>query len=77
MSEHAVYKEFPPRWAMFLCVLAIAAGVGFLGFNQWAATQDRNTAQSNAATLAQEIKRICTDQGSLVLDDRDVCANWR
>ncbi|MEJ1195087.1 hypothetical protein [Pseudarthrobacter sp. CCNWLW207] len=66
-------REFPPRWALFACVLAIALGVGFLGFNQWVATQDRNTAQSNAATLAQEIKRICTDEGSFTIDNRDVC----
>ncbi|ALV43109.1 hypothetical protein AU252_19715 [Pseudarthrobacter sulfonivorans] len=74
MTERTDYREFPPRWLMFLCVLAIAAGVGFLGFNQWAATQDRNTAQSNAATLAQDLERICKDQGSLLLDNRDVCA---
>lgn len=73
MTDRTDYREFPPRWLMFLCVLAIAAGVGFLGFNQWAATQDRNTAQSNAEILAQDIKRICTDQGSLMLDERDVC----
>lgn len=67
-------KEFPPRWLTFVCILALLIGVGVLVWDKWTATQDKNTAQANSQTLAQEIQRMCAEQGALVVDDRDLCA---
>lgn len=67
-------KDFPPRWLMFVCVLAVAIGVGILVADKWSATQDRNVAQANSQTLAQDIQQVCESQGKLMVDDRDLCA---
>lgn len=74
MRSLSEFKESPLRWAFFACVLAITIGVGGLLFNQWAATTDKNTAQANSQTLAQDIQTICETQGKLVIADRDLCA---
>lgn len=62
------------KWWFFACILAVAAGVGFMGFNQWATTQDKYTAQANAETLARDIGTVCSTQGKLVVNSRDLCA---
>lgn len=67
-------KEFPPRWMTFVCILALLVGVGVLVWDKWAARQGEATAQSNTQTLAQDIQRVCQEQGRLVVDDRDLCA---
>lgn len=61
------------KWWFFACLLAIAVGIGFMGFNQWATTQDKYTAQANAETLAQDINSICKTEGKFLLNNRDVC----
>lgn len=66
--------RFPPRWAFLILAVMIAAGLGSLLYIQVTTTADKNTAQANSQTLAQDIERICADQGALVVDDRDVCA---
>ena len=61
------------KWWFFACLLAIAVGIGFMGFNQWATTQDKYVAQANAETLAQDINSICKSEGKFLLNNRDVC----
>lgn len=61
------------KWLFFACLLAIAMGVGFMGFNQWTTTQDKYTAQANQETLAKDIVMVCSTQGKLVVDNRDLC----
>lgn len=61
------------KWYFFACLLAVAAGVGFVGVNQWSTTQDKYTAQANAEILAQDIQQICQTEGKFVLNNRDLC----
>jgi len=74
MSEHSRREQFPPRWAFFVLALVIIAGLAWTVYNQVAATADKNTAQANSQTLAQDIQTICEAQGKLLVDDRDLCA---
>lgn len=61
------------KWWFLACLLALALGIGFMGFNQWSATQDKYVAQSNAETLAKDISTICTTEGKFVINNRDLC----
>lgn len=75
MSQHNRRTDaFPPRWAFLVLAVMIIVGLGSLLYFQVTTTADKNTAQANSQTLAQDIQRICADQGALVVDDRDVCA---
>ena len=73
MMKHLSASEGSLKWMFFACILAIAVGVGFMGFNQWATTQDKYTAQANSQVLAQDIQTVCETQGELLLDNRDLC----
>lgn len=67
-------KPFPPRWATFLMGCVIVCGV-ILGVGlQLQSMQNARTAQANSQTLAEEIKRVCATNGTLRIDDRDLCA---
>ena len=74
MSQHVERKPFPPRWAFFVLVLVIIFGVGWTVYNQMTANAEKNTAQANSQTLAQDIRTVCASQGRLLVDDRDLCA---
>lgn len=74
MSQHSQREPFPPRWAFLVLALLILGGLGFTVYNQMAATADKNTAQANSQTLAQDIQTVCATQGKLLVDDRDLCA---
>lgn len=73
MSQHTQREPFPPRWAFLVLAVVIIVGLGWTVYNQVSATADKNTAQSNAATLAQDIQTMCANQGKLMVDDRDLC----
>ncbi|HEX9226740.1 MAG TPA: hypothetical protein VF885_08785 [Arthrobacter sp.] len=51
----------------------IIVGLGWTVYNQMAANADKNTAQANSQTLAQDIQTVCATQGRLLVDDRDLC----
>ena len=74
MTRSTEKEPFPPRWAFFVAALMIIAGIGWNIYMQYSATQDKNTAQANSQTLAQDIKRVCEAQGKLLIEDRDLCA---
>ncbi|MFS0718835.1 hypothetical protein ABC337_05080 [Arthrobacter sp. 1P04PC] len=74
MSQHTHRKPFPPRWAFFVLAIVIALGVGWTAYNQVSAMAERNTAQANSQTLAQDIQTVCASQGRLLVNDRDLCA---
>lgn len=74
MTGNHEKEPFPPRWAFFVAALMIIAGIGWNIYMQYSATQEKNTAQANSQTLAQDIQAICKAQGKLLLDDRDLCA---
>ena len=68
------------KWLVIACMFAVTLGVGFIGFNQWATTQDKyvaqanaDVAQANAETLAKDISNICQTEGRFVLNNRDLC----
>jgi len=68
------------KWLVIACMFAVTLGVGFIGFNQWATTQDKyvaqanaDVAQANAETLAKDISSICQTEGRFVLNNRDLC----
>lgn len=67
-------EPFPPRWALLVLAVAILVGLGWTVYNQMSATADKNTAQANSQTLAQDIQQVCAAQGKLLVDDRDLCA---
>lgn len=74
MTRSVEKEPFPPRWAFFVAVLMIIAGIAWNIYMQYSATQDKNTAQANSQTLAQDIQQVCEAQGKLLVDDRDLCA---
>lgn len=67
-------EPFPPRWAFFVLALMILAGLGWMVYDSLSTKADRNTAQANSQTLAEDIQTICTAQGKLLVDDRDLCS---
>lgn len=73
MTRTVEKEPFPPRWAFFVAALMILAGIGWNIYMQYSATMDKQTAQANSRTLAQDIQRVCAEQGALVVDDRDLC----
>jgi hypothetical protein len=77
MSEHMHVRgrePFPPRWAFLVLAVMILVGLGWTVYNQVTATADKNVAQANSKTLAQDIQTICEANGKLLVDDRDLCA---
>lgn len=74
---HIVEKHrepFPPRWAFLVLGLMIIAGLVWNVYVTLSATAEKNTAQANSRTLAEDIQSICEQQGKLLVDDRDLCA---
>lgn len=67
-------EGWPPRWLAFLLVCLIAVGTVAGVVIQVQALQDKQAAQANTQTLAQDVKRVCATSGSLLVDDRDLCA---
>lgn len=67
-------EPFPPRWMFLVLAIVIIVGLGWTVYNQLSATADKNTAQANSQTLAQDIQTVCATQGKLLVDDRDLCA---
>lgn len=75
MTDHKATKEpFPPRWAFLVLAVMIVLGLGSLLYFQVTTTAEKNTAQANSVTLAQDIQQICSTQGKLLVSDRDICA---
>ena len=75
MSHVEKHREpFPPRWMFFVLALMIIAGLVWNVYVTVSATAEKNTAQANSQTLAQDIQQICKTQGRLMVDDRDLCA---
>ncbi|MFB9776346.1 hypothetical protein [Brevibacterium otitidis] len=64
--------EFPPRWVLFICILAIAAGLALMWVSEQQAKQDADDARSNAETLADEVQQACR-QGDVKIDGRSIC----
>lgn len=67
-------EPFPPRWAFLVLGLMIIAGLVWNVYVTVSATAEKNTAQANSRTLAEDIQSICEQQGKLLVDDRDLCA---
>jgi hypothetical protein len=67
-------EGWPPRWLAFLLVCLIAIGTVAGVVIQVQALQEKQAAQANTQTLAQDVKRVCSTSGSLLVDDRDLCA---
>lgn len=74
MNHREGKSEFPPRWAFFVVALMIVAGTVWNAYLIVSANADKNTAQANQQTLAQDIAQMCETQGRLMVDDRDLCA---
>lgn len=73
MSHHSQREPFPPRWMFLVLAVVIIVGLAWTVYNQMSATADKNTAQANSRTLAQDIQTVCSTQGKLMVDDRDLC----
>jgi hypothetical protein len=58
----------------FVLALMIIAGLVWNVYVTVSATAEKNTAQANSQTLAQDIQQVCRQQGKLLIDDRDLCA---
>lgn len=74
----AEHKEpWPPRPILLMGLAAltmVVLGMGWMLYMQVSANAEKNTAQANSQTLAQDIQTICKTQGKLLVDDRDLCA---
>ena len=66
-------EPFPPRWMFFVLAVLILGGLSWTVYNQMSATADKNTAQANSQSLAQDIQSVCSTQGRLLVDNRDLC----
>ncbi|MBD8019399.1 hypothetical protein H9634_01190 [Brevibacterium sp. Re57] len=64
--------EFPPRWVLFICILAIAASLALMWVSEQQAKQDADDARANAETLAAEVQQACR-QGDVKIDGRSIC----
>jgi len=73
MTRSTEKEPFPPRWAFFVAALMILAGIGWNIYMQYSATVDKQTAQANSKTLAQDVQTICSTEGKLLIGDRDIC----
>lgn len=73
MMHRSQREPFPPRWAFLVLAVLILVALGWTVYNQLSATADKNTAQANSQTLAQDIQTVCAAQGKLLVDDRDLC----
>lgn len=77
MSASHAKEPWPPRPVLLIALaglLMIVLGMGWMMYNQFTLSNDKNTAQSNSVTMAQDIQRICKSEGKLLVDDRDLCA---
>lgn len=74
MTRHTVREPFPPRWAFLVLAVMILGALSFMVYDKLVTTADKNTAQANSQTLAQDIQTVCATQGKLMVDDRDLCA---
>lgn len=77
MSANHVKEPWPPRPVLLIALaglLMIVLGMGWMMYNQFTTSVDKNTAQSGSATMAQDIVRICETEGKLMVNDRDLCA---
>lgn len=74
MTRTTEKEPFPPRWAFFVAALMILAGIGWNIYIQYSATMDKQTAQANSQTLAQDIQTICDTEGRLLVGERDICS---
>lgn len=74
MSRATEKEPFPPRWAFFVAALMILAGIGWNIYMQYSANMDKQTAQANSQTLAQDIQLICDTEGRLLIGERDICS---
>ena len=63
--------EFPPRWVLFICILAIAAGLALMWVSEQQAMQDAVDARANAETLAAEVR-----QGRSCRPSRPARSRW-
>jgi hypothetical protein len=76
-AEHKGNEPWPPRPVLIMgiaALLMVTLGMGWMLYMQVSTTADKNVAQANSKTLAQDIQRVCSEQGALVVDDRDLCA---
>lgn len=76
MSASHVKEPWPPRPVLLIALaglLMIVLGMGWMMYNQFITSSERNTAQSNSVTMAQDIGRICESEGKLMVDNRDLC----
>lgn len=74
MSQNTQREQFPPRWAFLVLAVLILGALSFMVYDRIVTTADKNTAQANSQTLAQDIQTICEASGKLLVDDRDLCA---
>lgn len=73
MTRYAEREPFPPRWAFLVLAVLILGALSFMVYDKLSTTADKNTAQANSQTLAQDIQTVCATQGKLMVDDRDLC----
>jgi hypothetical protein len=74
MNPQPKREPFPPRWAFLVLAVLILGALSWTVYDRMATTADKNTSQANTQTLAQDILTVCTSQGKLMVEDRDLCA---
>ncbi|MDQ0756062.1 hypothetical protein [Arthrobacter sp. B3I4] len=73
MTRHTAREPFPPRWAFLVLAVLILGALSFMVYDKLSTTADKNTAQANSQTLAQDIQTVCATKGKLMVEERDLC----
>lgn len=69
--QHSDAKLLRLRIALAFAVVGL---LGWIGFSLYESNLRAATSQANTQTLAQDIQAACQTSGTLLIDDRDLCA---
>lgn len=77
IRDHAVAESRDPRSRRIILILGIIAALSMLttvvfGYLAWREAKDNALA---GAQLAEQLRRVCEEQGQLEYDNRNLCAN--
>lgn len=65
-------KEWPPRWLLFGCLLAIAVGISLVWWQGHTARETAQQATTSATELADAVHDVC-ESGDVTIDGRAIC----
>lgn len=73
MSDHKQREPFPPRWAFLVLAVLILGALSFMVYDKLVTTADKNTAQANSQSLAQDIQSECSGNSPRSTELQRIC----